>query len=223
MRFYQRLVTETVSAQAGLLSAPIIARCMSGDITVDDYVAFLCQAYNHVKHTVPLLMAVGARLPDDKEWIRDAVVEYIEEERGHQEWILDDIAACGFDKEAARRRRPDASTELMVAYAYDMIDRVNPLGFFGMVHVLEGTSAGLALNAASSIAKALQLPESACTYLLSHGELDQEHTRFFAGLMDRIEERVDQDQIVHSTNMFYHLYGNVFRGLQSDHGIPRRV
>ena len=38
---------------------------------------------------------------------------------------------------AARRR---VATELMVAYAYDTIARGNPVGFFGMVHVLEGTS-----------------------------------------------------------------------------------
>ena len=32
----------------------------------------------------------------------------------------------------------------MVAYAYDMIHRVNPIGFFGMVLVLEGTSTAAA-------------------------------------------------------------------------------
>ena len=51
---------------------------LSGNITLDDYIAFLQQAYHHVKHTVPLLMAVGSKLPEDKEWLREAVAEYIE-------------------------------------------------------------------------------------------------------------------------------------------------
>jgi hypothetical protein len=46
----------------------------------------------------------------------------------------------------------------MVAYAYDTIARGNPLGFFGMVHVLEGTSVALALLAADAIQKPLACP-----------------------------------------------------------------
>ena len=79
MKFYDRLLSETLDGQQYLLSAPIISRCFGGDFTLDDYVAFLQQAYHHVKHTVPLLMGVGARLPEEKEWLREAVAEYIEE------------------------------------------------------------------------------------------------------------------------------------------------
>jgi thiaminase len=62
MSFYQQLLENTRPAQQQhLLSAPIIARCFTGHITRDDYVAFLLQAYHHVKHTVPLLMGVGAK------------------------------------------------------------------------------------------------------------------------------------------------------------------
>jgi hypothetical protein len=58
-----------------------------------------------------------------------------------------------------RRSRPGHATEVMVAYAYDTIARGNPLGFFGMVHVLEGTSVSLALLAADNIQKPLALPD----------------------------------------------------------------
>jgi pyrroloquinoline quinone (PQQ) biosynthesis protein C len=221
MSFFQALQEQTKTAQQHLLSAPIIARCFRGDITVDDYVAFLQQAYHHVKHTVPLLMGVGARLPESKEWLRVAVAEYIEEETGHQEWVLNDIAACGYDKEAARRSTPLASTELMVAYAWDMVNRVNPLGFFGMVFVLEGTSILLADKAASSIQGHLQLPPQAFSYLSTHGSLDQNHIQFFQGLMERIEDPKEQALIVHAAQMFFHLYGNIFHQLQPAHGLPK--
>ena len=113
------------------------------------YVAFLNQAYHHVRHTTPLLMAAGSRVPADKEWLRDALAEYSEEELGHQEWVLNDIAACGYDKENARRSTPNRATELMVAYAYDVIDRVIPVGFFGMVHVGGGSSVTMGVGAAA--------------------------------------------------------------------------
>jgi heme oxygenase len=101
----------------------------------------------------------------------------------------------------------------MVAYAYDTIARRNPLGFFGMVHVLEGTSVSLALMAADAIQRPLQLPDAAFSYLRSHGTLDVEHTAHFARLMDRIDDPRDQADIVHAARAFFRLYGDVFRGL----------
>ncbi|MBT3505826.1 MAG: iron-containing redox enzyme family protein [Piscirickettsiaceae bacterium] len=213
MQFFEKLQLETTEARAGLLAAPIINRALTGDITRDDYVAFLTEAYHHVKHTVPLLMAAGARLPEQKEWLREAIAEYIEEELGHQEWILNDIAACGVDKEAVRLSQCSSETELMVAYAYDMINRVNPVGFFGMVHVLEGTSVTTADIAADGIQAALDLPNTAFSYLRSHGALDQSHVAFFEGLMNRLDNEVEQTLIIHAAKQFYKLYGDIFRSL----------
>lgn len=221
MSFYQQLVQDTEQARNQLLSAPIIARCFQGEIVLDDYVAFLAQAYHHVKHTVPLLMATGARLGEDKEWLRDAVAEYIEEELGHQEWILNDIGHCGFDQEFVRGSVPLVTTELMVAYAWDTVNRVDPLGFFGMVHVLEGTSISIASQAADVIREKLGLPKKAFSYLYSHGALDQDHIVFFEGLMNRITDPAEQQQITHAARVFYRLYGDIFRSLSPDHGIPR--
>lgn len=213
MSFHDTLVQHTQSAAATLQSAAIIQNALRGEITRAEYVAFLTEAYHHVKHTVPLLMAAGARLPEDKEWLREAVAEYISEEVGHQEWILNDLAACGVDKEAVRHGRPALATELMVAYAYDTIQRGNPLGFFGMVHVLEGTSIAIADRAADAIADATGLPRKAFTYLRSHGGLDVEHVKFFKGLMDRITDPAEQDVILHAAGVFFRLYGDIFRSL----------
>src|SRR5690606_31809398 len=115
MTFYAELTRATASERQHLLAAPLITSALNDTISLTDYVAFLTQAYHHVKHTVPLLMATGARRPESAEWLRDAVAEYIEEELGHQEWILNDIGACGFDREAARRSTPSTATEVMVA------------------------------------------------------------------------------------------------------------
>ena len=213
MSFYQQLQQATASERAQLQAAPIIADVFAGQISISQYIAFLTEAYHHVKHTLPLLMACGSRLPERLEWLRTAVAEYIEEECGHQEWILNDIKACGGDAEAVRHGQPALATELMVAYAYDTISRGNPAGFFGMVQVLEGTSIALATQAAARIAETLQLPPKAFSYLNSHGSLDIKHVQFFEGLMARISEPADQAAIIHAANVFYRLYGDIFRSL----------
>ncbi|WP_020653182.1 TenA family transcriptional regulator [Massilia niastensis] len=213
MNFFDTLTSLTEPERQQLLSIPIIQDALQGKVVTAQYIAFLSQAYHHVKHTVPLLMACGSRLDGKHEWLRTAIAEYIEEEVGHQEWILSDIAACGGDPERERHARPHASTELMVAYAYHQIDRGNPVGFFGMVHVLEGTSTALATHAADTIRTALSLPGEGFSYLSSHGSLDVEHVAFFAGLMNRLEDESDREAVIHMARMMYGLYGNVFRSL----------
>ncbi|CAM5480299.1 MAG: TenA family transcriptional regulator [Pseudomonadaceae bacterium] len=213
MDFFDHLQHQTSAEREYLLGAPIIHAALAGTATHAQYIAFLTQAYHHVKHTVPLLMACGARLPERLEWLREAIAEYIEEEIGHQEWILNDIRACGGDAEAVRHGQPALPTELMVAYVYDRIARHNPASFFGMVNVLEGTSIALATQAAGVLQAKLQLPAKAFSYLTSHGSLDLEHIEFFKRLMNRLDDEDDKAAVVHTARVVYRLYGDIFRSL----------
>jgi hypothetical protein len=203
------------------LGPPLFVGFFVGFFTDNQYLSWARKSYTVSINTVPLLMTVGGLIPEDKEWLREAVGEYIEEEMGHQEWVLNDIAACGYDKEQARRSVPAFATEMMVSYAYDAVRRTSPLAFFGMVLVLEGTSIALAEKAAARIAGRLQLPRKAFTYLSSHGALDQDHIKFYESLMNRIIDPADQAVIIHAARRFYRLYGDVYRSLEEPHGLDR--
>lgn len=213
MSFFEILQERTAADREYLMSAPIIRQALGGQVSLRNYVAFLGQAYHHVKHTVPLLMACGARLPERLEWLRTAVAAYIEEETGHQEWILNDIQACGGDPEVVRAATPALPTELMVSYVYDRIARDNPVSFFGMVNVLEGTSIVLASRAAGIIQDRLALPDNAFSYLKSHGSLDLEHIELLKHLMNRLDDPEDRRAVVHTASVVYRLYGDMFRSL----------
>ncbi|TFF36407.1 TenA family transcriptional regulator [Pseudomonas sp. RIT623] len=213
MSFFETLQTQTSAEREALFTVPVIREALAGVVSLEGYQAFLGQAYHHVRHTVPLMMACGARLPARLEWLRGAVCEYIEEEYGHERWILDDIKACGGDWQAVRDGSPALPTELMVAYLYDLIARGNPVGLFGMVNVLEGTSIALATQAAGTIRDSLGLPHTAFSYLSSHGALDQDHMATYRGLMDRLDDADDQRAVIHAAQVVYHLYTEMFRGL----------
>ena len=220
MTIYQQLLNATEADRNALQSLPIIRAAAMGEVTLEAYIAFLTEAYHHVKHTTPLLMSCGGRLPGKYEWLRTAVAEYIEEEVGHQEWILGDIKACGGDAEAVRNDTPRVATELMVAYAYDTIARVNPVGFFGMVLVLEGTSVALATHAGHAIQQSLGLGPDSFSYLTSHGSLDVSHVDFYESLINKIEDPADQACLIHCAKMFYKLYGDIFRDLGNRFLLP---
>lgn len=212
MDFYVQLQHATLHERGALLGAPIVTAALEGRVTREHYLRFLSRAYHHVRHTPSLLMACGSRLPERLEWLRHDIAHYIEEEVGHHEWILDDIAAAGGDAEAVRASDPDFDTDVMVAYAYDVVTRRNPVGFFGMVYVLEGTSVSLATKVAGALQTSLGLPPHAFTYLNSHGALDVEHIGHLSNILNRLETRDDRACIERCANAFFRLYANVLRG-----------
>lgn len=211
--FFNTLCEQTQAQQQYLLQAPVIQQALQGEITLARYHAFLTQAYHHVKHTTPLLMRCGSRLSFTDEWLRKAVIDYINEEYGHERWILNDIKAAHGDVDTAIHSEPHTTTQAMVSLVYQAIDSDHPAAFFGMAHVLEGTSVKLATQAAAKIKHALQLPDNAFRYLLSHGDLDQEHVVFFEKLMNNIRDQQAQQSIIRTANHVYRLYGDMFRAI----------
>jgi pyrroloquinoline quinone (PQQ) biosynthesis protein C len=214
MNAYEQVSRQTKCEREFLLSAPVIQRALDGQITRELYLAFLKEAYHHVRHTMPLLMAVGSRLEPRHHWLQKELVHYLDEEIGHDQWILNDIEAAGGSAALVKDSAPCIETGAMVAYAYDTVMRRAPVGFFGMVFVLEGTSVALALSAAERIQSALALPGAAFTYLRSHGKLDQEHVHHLASILDRLDPAADLPAVIDCARAIYWLYGSMFRALE---------
>jgi pyrroloquinoline quinone (PQQ) biosynthesis protein C len=211
--FFNEIEAVTADARKRLEHTPAIERCLEGQVEMETYKAFLIEAYHHVKHTVPLLMACGSRLPERLEWLREAIVHYIEEEVGHQEWILNDLHSLGVDKELVRNGKPSLPTELMVSYAYDTVMRNNPVSLFGMIYALEKTSSTIATYAAGQIVSALNLKTDSMSYMVSHGSLDVEHMQHFEEQMNRLDDAGDKAAVLHAASVFYELYSNIFIAL----------
>lgn len=213
MSFFERLERETGAERMALYSTPQILAGLQGTISRATYIAYLGEAYHHVSHTVPLLSLARDGMDAAHERFRVALDEYVKEETGHEAWILNDIARSGGDAEAVRNGPGGAATARMVEFAYDYVGRVNPMGMFGMIYVLEGTSVALATHGASAVATSLGLGPECFSYLSSHGALDQEHMTFFAGLMATVDDPKDQDAIVEVAKAVFVLFADMFRSI----------
>ena len=60
--FSTRLTEATTAARTAFLAIPTLQRGARGELPLATYVAFLGEAYHHVRHTAPLLMAVKGTL-----------------------------------------------------------------------------------------------------------------------------------------------------------------
>lgn len=214
MSNYEELLLATTAEREAFLAIPIIREALAQGVDRDLYLAYLAEAYHHVKHTCPLLALAASRCGQGDGRLRDALFEYIEEEKGHDEWILGDIKALGGDAEAVRRARGGPAARIMVGYATYAIERISPYALLGMVHVLEGVSATIATQAAQSIRAGLgDSGSGGFSYLESHGSLDQDHVQFFAELLNGIDSRQTLETIIDSAGIMYRLFGDVFRDL----------
>jgi len=209
---FDRLFDKTAEARERFLSIPLVKQALSAGGPRELYVAFLAEAYHHVKHTFPLLAFAAARTRDEA--YQAALAEYMNEERGHDKWILDDIRAMGGDADTVERGKPHIPCQVMVGYAYYAIEWISPYALLGMVHVLEGLSVMLADRVASAVKLSLGTGgEAGFSYLRSHGSLDVEHTAFFRKLVDNFEDRETQDVIIETARIMYRLYGAIFEDL----------
>jgi pyrroloquinoline quinone (PQQ) biosynthesis protein C len=216
--FYDRLISATESERNGFTSIPLIHEAVRSGASRELYVDFLTQAYHHVKHTFPLLAFAAARTTDEA--YQDALVEYMEEERGHEKWILNDIEAMGGNVTAVRDGQAGIACQVMVGYTYFAIEWVSPYAMLGSVHVLEGMSTLLADKAADAIQRSLaHRGKNGFSYLRSHGALDVEHVAFFKKLVNGISDTGTQQIVIDASKVFYRLYGDIYHELATRHPV----
>lgn len=217
MNFYEALVEATTPERKAFMSIPLIREAIAEGVERPLYLAFLNCAYHHVRYTVPLFeAALGVCGPDDATLVA-GLEEYIEEERGHEGWILDDIEALGGDRAASRDGRPPLAVRAMVAYAFHLIAEEGPYSVLGMAHVLEGMAVALADKAAHAIRARLAVPEgTGFSYLISHGAVDIGHVEEFAKLVNALDTPDRRATVIAAAKDFYRLYGNMFRSLEAE-------
>ena len=119
----------------------------------------------------------------------------------------------GGDPDAVAASRPASANGHGREHAYRTIREGNPVAFFGMVFVLEGTSIALAQQGAEAVRKSLALPPEAFRYLTSHGALDQEHMQFFERLVNRLDDPADQRAILTMANEIFDLFAGIFASI----------
>lgn len=215
MTAYQTLIEETAGARQQFTELALIQEVLQHGASKALYLDFLGQAYHHVKNTAPLLGLAASRCAAADFLYQSALFEYLEEERGHELWILEDIQALGGDAETVSREKPRLPCKVMIGHAYYLVDRVSPYGLLGMVHVLEGMAVALASKAVSALRTSISSTAvDGFKYLTTHSDLDVHHTEFFENLINRIEP-AHLPLVIETATDFYKLYGDIFRDLES--------
>ena len=211
MSYYDHLLRETAIDREEFRVMPMVQMIIAEGMPKQDYLGFLEQLYHMVWHFVPTIAAAAARCGDNRRDVRYALYDHIEQEKEHETWVLNDIEAVGGDPDIVRQSLPIAPIQALIGYNYDIVQRVNPCGVFGMVHVLEEIAAGFATEAADAISESIGIsgPEG-ISFLSSHGVMDIDHITKLRTLLDTFDDAADQSVVIEASRVNYSLFRTIF-------------
>lgn len=154
------------------------SRLWSAPSPRERYADYLYAMHGVVRSSVPLLQAALVRcreVPDDGSAATLAryYATHIAEERGHDEWLRQDITAAGHDPDDALRKVPSASVAALAGAQYYWIRHYHPVMLLGYIAALEGQPPSPGLPA--RLAAATGYPLSAFRALSGHAAADPGH------------------------------------------------
>jgi pyrroloquinoline quinone (PQQ) biosynthesis protein C len=220
MSFFIKLIEMTDASRCELEAIPKMYSMINHGLTLAEYKAFLHDLYYIVWHFCPTMASAASRCDDRFRNVRYELYERIEEEKGHETWVLEDVEAIGGDVARVRTDPPSAPVQCMVAFNYFCAERAHPCSILGMLYSLEVIASVYAGTLSQSIAKALgrDMDGPGFKFLLSHSTMDQDHVAKLNVLVKTIDDPVAQESIINATRVNFYQFGRLFyeRGF-SDH------
>jgi pyrroloquinoline quinone (PQQ) biosynthesis protein C len=211
MSFFITLVENSDANRRAIETSPRVHSMIHKGLTLAEYRAFLRDLYHIVWHFCPIMAAAAARCDDSLRNIRYDLYERIDEEKGHEEWVLEDIAAMGGDVKA-NIAAPSAPVQAMIGYNYYAAERVHPCSVLGMLYVLEVVASVYGGKASDSIARAIGRDpgKGGFRFLSSHATMDADHFAQLNVLLKTIDDPAAQAAVISSTQVNFHQFGQLF-------------
>ena len=196
----------------GITATPIVANVLSGDADRQAYTRYLTNVWHYAQHSSIVIGLAGSRCVTGHPELATYLLHHAQEELGHDQWALDDLAALGVQEEEVRASRPVVSCAAMIGYEYYVAGVANPVGLFGWLYVLEAMGDDLGGMAAKALGGALNL-EQGLKFLAGHGEADVEHTRDIIAQIEQHIDGPDLADVQHVADVVADLYVRMFQEL----------
>jgi pyrroloquinoline quinone (PQQ) biosynthesis protein C len=212
LSFFITLLETTDTSRREFEAIPKMTAMLNRGLSLAEYRAFLHDLYYVVWHFCPIMAAAASRCDDHFRQVRYELYDRIAEEKGHENWVLEDLEAVAGDGERVRSLPPSAPVQCMIAYNYFCAERAHPCAVLGMLYSLEVIASAYAATLAQSIAKALDrnVDGPGFKFLVSHSAMDQDHVAKLNTLVKTIEDPQAQEAIVNATRVNFYQFGRMF-------------
>jgi pyrroloquinoline quinone (PQQ) biosynthesis protein C len=212
MSFFITLVENSDASRRSIEASPRVHAMMHKGLALPEYLAFLRDLYHIVWHFCPIMAAAASRCDDSLRTVRYELYERIEEEKGHEDWVLQDISALGGATGGKDVAAPSAPVRAMIGFNYYGVERVHPCSVLGMLYVLEVVASVYGGKATDSIARAIGRDpgKGGFRFLSSHATMDVDHMAKLNVLLKKIDQPAAQAAVISSAQVNFHQFGQLF-------------
>jgi hypothetical protein len=151
------------------------------------YPAFLVETYHYVRHSCELMRSAWEGIGRDRSELRNYLEQHIEEERGHEQWVLNDLENLGYQREAVTQSLPLSETIELIGSQMYVVRHIQPAGLVGYVYMMESRPPNHAFLRA--LQAAYSIPSSAMTFLAGHGDADIVHSQELRDVLNHLLSR----------------------------------
>lgn len=185
---------------AGRLLAPSANALWNHPRLANIFPEFLLAIHGSVRATIPLMeaaIAIAGRKGDADPICAELTryfSQHIAEERGHEEWLLQDLEAIGIDRRDVFARVPNRFIAGIAGAQYYWIFHAHPVALLGFFAVLEGNPP--VVDDLAVIQHQTGLPPDAFRMLKYHAEVDKAHADDLYSLLDSLPLRVFHTELL---------------------------
>jgi pyrroloquinoline quinone (PQQ) biosynthesis protein C len=208
--FFADLVIRTDEARRAFETHPALLDAVANGMTIERYRRFLLELYHVVWHFNPQCAAAASRMPDTHRQVRYHLYEHMQEESGHEEWVVNDLDAVGVGPEATRAHKPSAYTQGLIGYNYWAADRRHPCSVLGMMYTLEVIASVYGGPFANAIRESLLLEgERGVSFVSSHATMDAEHMAEMRTVLNTLQDDAAREAVIESTLLNFHHFTRI--------------
>ena len=212
--FFVDLVTRTDEARREFETNPVVLEAVANGMSVERYRRLLLELYHVVWHFNPVCAAAASRVPDSHRQVRYFLYEHMQEESGHEEWVMNDLEAVGVAHAATAVHTAGVHTLALNGYNYWSADRRHPCSVLGMMYALEVIASVYGGPFSSAIRESLLLEgERGVSFISSHATMDAEHMAELRVLLNTITDDEARDAITESTLVNFHHFTRLFEAV----------
>jgi pyrroloquinoline quinone (PQQ) biosynthesis protein C len=212
--FFANLVSQSDEARRGFETNTVVMDAVAHGMSIERYRALLLELYHVVWHFNPVCAAAASRVPDTLRQVRYFLYEHMHEESGHEQWVMNDLAAVGVKETGALAHEPSVHALALAGYNYWSADRRHPCSVLGMMYTLEVIASVYGGTFSSAIRESLLLDgDRGVSFISSHAEMDAAHMAELRVVLNTVEDEQAQAAITESALFNFHHFTRLFEAI----------
>jgi pyrroloquinoline quinone (PQQ) biosynthesis protein C len=211
---FVEVVTRTDEARRRFETHPVVVDAVAQGVSRERYQRLLLELYHVVWHFNPICAAAASRIGDDEREVRYFLYEHMQEESGHERWVLNDLQAVGVAPELTHQHVPSGDTLALNGYNYWAAERRHPCSALGMLYTLEVISSVYGGPFAAAIKESLFLDgEQGISFIGSHATLDSEHMAELREVINKVQTPAAREAVVESALLNFQQFTRIVEAI----------